>query len=41
MNCDKLRNTLIEKGYKQEINKVIERTKTLNRKQLVKEKTKT
>ena len=39
-SCDKLRNKLIERGYKQEINEGIERTKTLDRKKLVEEKTK-
>ena len=39
--CDKLSNKLIERGYKQqEINEGIERTKTLDRKNLVEEKAK-
>ena len=38
---DKLRNKLIERGYKQqEINEGIERTKTLDRKKLLEEKAK-
>ena len=38
-SCDKLHNKLIERGYKQqEINKGIERTKTLDRKKLLEEK---
>ena len=37
-SCDKLRNKLIERGYKQqEINEGIERTKTLDRKKLLEE----
>ena len=40
-SCDKLRNKLIERGYKQqEINEGIERTKTLDRKKLLEEKAK-
>ena len=40
-SCDKLSNKLIEKGYKQqEINEGIGRTKTLDRKKLLKEKAK-
>ena len=40
-SCDKLRNKLIEIGYKQqEINEGIERTKTLDRKKLLEEKAK-
>ena len=40
-SCDKSRNKLIERGYKQqEINEGIERTKTLDRKKLLEEKTK-
>ena len=40
-SCDKLRNKLIERGYtQQEINEVIERTKTLDRKKLLEEKAK-
>ena len=40
-SCDKLCNNLIETGYKQqEIIEGIERTKTLDRKKLLKEKTK-
>ena len=40
-SCDKLRNRLIEIGYKQqEINEVIERTKTFYRKKLLEEKAK-
>ena len=40
-SCDKLWNKLIERGYKQqEINKGIERTKTLDRKKLLEEKAK-
>ena len=39
--CDKLRNKLIERRYKQqELNEVIERTKTLDRKNLLEEKAK-
>ena len=38
-SCDKLRNKLIERGYKQqEINKGIEKTKTLDRKKSSKKK---
>ena len=40
-SCDKLRNKLVERGYKQqEINEAIERTKTLDRKKLLEEKAK-
>ena len=40
-SCDRLRNKLIEKGYKpQEINEGIERTKILDRKKLLEEKVK-
>ena len=40
-SCDKLRNKLLERGYKQqEINKGIERTKTLDRRKLLEEKAK-
>ena len=40
-SCDKLRNKLIERGYKQqEINEGIERTKTLDKKKLLEEKAK-
>ena len=40
-SCDKLRNKLIEIGYKQqEINEGIERTKTLDRKKLLEKKAK-
>ena len=39
-SCDTLRNNLIERGYKQEINEAIERTKALDRQKLHEEKTK-
>ena len=40
-SCDTLCNKLIERGYnQQEINEVIERTKTLERQKLLEEKTK-